>query len=53
MAADASIFLPEELVLEVSEIDAQHQALFAQLEEIKTICVEGKSICRLIGRKLC
>jgi len=40
MAADASIFLPEELVLEVSEIDAQHQALFAQLEEINTICVE-------------
>ena len=41
MAADASIFLPEALVLHVPEIDCQHQALFAQLEGIKSICVEA------------
>lgn len=40
MAADASMFLPEALVLKVPELDCQHQALFAQLEEIKAICVE-------------
>lgn len=40
MITDASIFLPEALILNVPEIDSQHQALFAQLEEIKTICVE-------------
>ena len=40
MVTDVSIFLPEALVLKVPEIDCQHQALFAQLEEIKAICVE-------------
>lgn len=40
MPADPSIFLPVALVLEVPEIDDQHRALFAQLEEIKAICVE-------------
>jgi len=40
MVVDASIFLPESLILKVPEIDSQHQALFAQLVEIKAICVE-------------
>jgi hemerythrin len=41
MAIDSSVFLPAALVLNVPEIDAQHQALFAQLEELKDLCVDA------------
>ncbi len=40
MANDTSAFLPEALILHVQEIDSQHEALFAQLEQIKVTCIE-------------
>ncbi len=42
MAGDG--FLPEALVLSVKEIDVQHEALFALLEEIKAICINSNEL---------
>lgn len=40
MSVDSSFFLPEALVLDVPEMDAQHRALFAGLAELKAVCVK-------------
>ena len=44
MSVDTSFFLPAPLVLDISEIDDQHSALFAQLADIKAICLEANQL---------
>lgn len=39
MEDNAVLFLPESLTLAVEEIDEQHGALFAELADIKAICL--------------
>lgn len=39
MLGNSTYFLPEALILDIPEIDEQHQNLFADLADIKVICV--------------
>ncbi len=45
-------FLPEALVLSVKEIDGQHEALFALLEEIKVTCIASNELPMARAREL-
>ena len=44
MDTDTSFYLPAALVLGVPEMDAQHGALFAQLAEIKSVCLAANHL---------
>ena len=44
MSVDSSFFLPEALMIDVPELDAQHRSLFAGLAELKALCIKENSL---------
>jgi hemerythrin-like metal-binding protein len=52
MGLEYSFFLPDGLLLGVPEIDEQHRALFAQLDEIKAACVEKNHLPTALSEQL-
>lgn len=52
MDADPAVFLPAALVMGISEIDEQHGTLFAQLEDIKAVCLEKNALPPALGKAL-
>lgn len=52
MDVDPAVFLPDALVMGISEIDGQHGTLFAQLEDIKAVCLEKNYLPPPLGKAL-
>lgn len=52
MGLEHSFILPDGLLLGVPEIDDQHRALFAQLDEIKIACVEKNHLPTVMAEQL-
>lgn len=44
MNAEAAVFLPNSLRVNVEEIDAQHAGLFARLTALKELCVDSNEL---------
>lgn len=52
MGLEHTFILPDRLLLSVPEIDDQHRALFAQLDEIKAACVEKNHLPAAMSEQL-